>query len=30
MITKKPMVDGSLSKGLIVQGEDVSPPMHPT
>jgi hypothetical protein len=30
MITRKPMVYESLGNGLIVQGEDVSPPMHPT
>jgi len=30
MVIRKPMVYESLSKGLVMQGEDASPPMHPT
>jgi hypothetical protein len=30
MITRKPMVCESLGKGLVVQGKNASPPMHPT
>jgi len=30
MITTKPMVYESLGNGLIMQGKDVSPPVHPT
>jgi hypothetical protein len=29
MVTKKTMVYESLSKGLIMQGEDISPSVHP-
>jgi hypothetical protein len=29
MVTRKPMVYESLSKGLIMQGENLSPPVHP-
>jgi len=30
MVPRKPMVYESLSKGLVVQGKDASPPVHPT
>jgi hypothetical protein len=30
MVTRKPMVCERLDKGLVVQGEDVSPPVHTT
>jgi len=30
MVTRKPMVCERLGKGLVVQGEDASPPLHPT
>jgi len=29
-VTRKPMVCESLSKGLVVLGEDASPQVHPT
>jgi hypothetical protein len=30
MVTRKFMVYKSPGKGLVVQGEDASPPVHPT
>ena len=30
MVTRKPMVCERLDKGLVVQGENVSPPVHTT
>jgi hypothetical protein len=30
MITRKPMVCENLGKGLVVQGKNTSPPIHPT
>jgi hypothetical protein len=30
MVTRKPMVCESPCKGLVVQGEDASPLVHPT